>query len=473
MSKNKKSRKEGYTFTNAAGYSFGQVSLITANQSFSFLVFTFYFAVIRINVNLISIGFLLWSIWNAFNDPLIGYISDKTHTKWGRRRPYIMIGLVPLALAMFFLFSPPRAFGLANESGNFVYFIVIILIFELCYTIYDINLTSLFPELFITKEDRMKANNVRQVFAILGLIFAYVLPGLFISDYSAEESLPQYQIFGITITIIIIIVGIIFLKFSPKERVEFQQEYQTMPNFVQSFKLCLKNKSFRWFIPAVMANMYVNLMLTTIVPLYGKFVLDIGEGETLFLSLMLGLSFISAAIFITILWKPLTKKIGLRKGWMLSSLLWLISLIPFLFLQERWFGLIAFTFVGVGIAGGLYFPDITLSDIIDEDEVIHGTRREASFFGFYIFFLRITNIFVYFSISLVFSYAGWGDFDPILGTTEAVILGLRILAFVFPAIALAIIILMMYKFPLDKEQLDIIKEKLEEIHQEKKSRVTG
>jgi len=463
-----KDRSKEYSTKEAVAYSFGQISLITAYQAFTFLIFTFYFTIVKIDVNLITIGFLIWSIWNAFNDPILGYISDRTHTRWGRRRPYIMIALVPLALVMFLLFFPPLSYGITEGSANFIYFVIIILLFELCYTTYDINLTSMLPEIFITEDARTKANNIRQVFAIIGLIFAFILPGFFITDYSDPAYLNQYSMFGLTIAIIIVIVGFIFLKFTPRERAEFQQDYKKVPVFFTSFKTCMKNKSFRWAIPAFMGDFFVDTMLPTIVPLYGKYVLGIGEGETLFLSLLLGFTFISAAIFITFLWKPVARKIGIRKMWMLSSAVWIATLIPFMFINDKWSGLFFFFLVGIGLAGSLYSKDLIVSDIIDEDEVKTGTRRDASYFGIYIFFLRLANIAVFFAISLVFTNVGWAIFEPETITPE-IIMGLRILCFVFPTIALVIIILAMYKYPLHGQYLAKIQEKLKEIHEQKKS----
>lgn len=465
-----KKNDEEYTNKQAVAYSFGQISLITAYQSFTFLIFTFYFSVVRLSVVLISIGFLIWSIWNAFNDPLLGYISDRTHTRWGRRRPYIMIMLVPLALVMFFLFFPPLSYGITDDIANFLYFVIIILIFEMCYTTYDINLTSMLPEVFITEDARIKANNIRQVFAIVGLIFAFIFPSFFISDYSDPSSLPQYHFFGITLTIIIIIVGIIFLRFTPRERPEFQQDYKGVPGFIESFKTCMKNKSFRWAIIPFMCDFYVDTILPTIVPLYGKYVLGIGEGQTLMLSLLLGGSFISAAISITVIWKPIAKKIGIRKMWMLSSAVWIATLAPMMFISDAISGFIVFFLVGIGMAGSLYSKDLVVSDIIDEDEVLTGSRKDASYFGIYIFFLRIGYIFVFFSISMVFTNVGWTIFEPESVTAE-VILGLRLLGFVFPAIALTLLIIFMYKYPLHGEYQKEIKSKLAIIHQEKRTRL--
>ncbi|MFW9950348.1 MAG: MFS transporter [Candidatus Thorarchaeota archaeon] len=259
-----------YSTKGAIGYSFGQISLITSYQAFTFLVFSFYFTVVIKDVDLITIGFIIWSIWNAFNDPIMGFISDRTHTRWGRRRPYIMILLIPLAVVMFLLFFPPLTYGITNIFINFVYFVLIIVIFEFCYTTYDINITSMLPEVFISKEARIKANNIRQVFAIVGLIFAFLLPGFFIGDYLDPSYVNEYAFFGLTLTVIIIIVGLIFLKFTPRERKEFQQDHKNIPGFFTSFKTTLKSKSFRWAIPAFMGDFFVDTILPTIIPMYGN-----------------------------------------------------------------------------------------------------------------------------------------------------------------------------------------------------------
>lgn len=463
-------RTKEYSAKKAVAYSFGQISLITAYQSFTFLVFTFYFSVVLLPIHYITIGFVIWSVWNAFNDPLMGYISDRTHTKWGRRRPYIMIMLVPLALVMFFLFFPPASYGINVHLSNFLYFVIIIILFEFFYTTYDINLTSMLPEVFITEDARIKANNIRQVFAIFGLIFAFILPGFIITDYSDPAYLLEFAPFGLTLTIIIVIVGIIFLIFTPRERKEFQDDYKNVPGFFKSFKICLKNKSFRWAIPAFMGDFFVDTILPTILPLYGKYILKIGEGETLILSLLLGVTFISAAISITFIWKPIAKRVGVRKMWMISSAIWIITLIPLTFINDRISGFIVFFLVGIGLAGSLYSKDLIVSDIIDEDEVKIGIRRDASYFGIYIFFLRLANIFVFLAIGLVFTNVGWKIFTPDTITVGQEI-GLRLLGFLFPAIALVIIILAMYKYPLHGKYLAEIREKIKNIHEKKRVKV--
>lgn len=443
MSKSEKDiKKSKFSYKRGLSYSIGQMSDITAYQTFTFLIFTFYYAVVGVSVILIMIGFIIWALWNSFNDFLIGYLSDRTHTKWGRRYPYIMFSIIPLALLMFFLFTPLFPIGIENQIPNFVYFLIIIIIFELFFTMYDLNYTALFPELFITLDERTKANNLRQAFAILGLIMAFVLPGLFITDYSDPQSFGEYQFFGIIIAVIVIIPGLIFLKITPREKAEFKEDYKKTPRFVDSLKTCVKSKSFMWYIPAEVANWFVYGILPAIVPLYGKFVL--GITDTLILSLLLGVSFISAAIFMTILWKPVVQKIGPRKSWLISMSIWIATLIPLLFIGDMISGLIVFFLMGIGLSGSLYIIDIIISDIVDEDEINTGIRREGAYYGANMFLMHLSTVLVFLVIGPVLILSNWEVFDP-LNVTPEIIFGLRSLMAIFPSIALLIAILVIYK----------------------------
>ena len=470
MKENKKEEDEIYSIKRAASFATGQIADQAAYQTFTFLVFTFYFAVVKINITLITIGFIIWAVWNSFNDPMLGYLSDRTNTKFGRRLPYIMIGIIPLGVVMFLLFTPPLPIGVTNQLGNFIYFLIIIILFEFFYTMYSLNATSLFPETFISKEDRIKANNVRQVFLILGLVVAFILPGLFIEDYSlsSAKSLGEYQIFGIVVTIIIIAIGGIFIKFTPREKIEFKEDYKKAPGFFKTIKMCINSKSFRWYIPAEIANWFVYGILPTLVPLYAKAVLNMVDA--LMISLLLGCTFLSSAIFMTLLWKPVVKRVGNRKAWIISMATWILTLMPLMFLGENMeiIAMMVFFFIGLGLSGSLYIIDLVVSDIIDEDEVNTGIRREAGYYGVNAFFLRLAIIVVFLSIGPVFIIADWEVFT--IPASIEVQIGLRVLMFVYPAVALIIAILSIYKYPLYGKRLGQIKEKLVELHEQKKAR---
>ncbi len=466
MEKVKEIELKENTTKKAVTYSFAQLSDVTAYQTFTFLVFTFYYAVIGLDVRFISIGFIIWSVWNSLNDPILGYFSDRTHTRYGRRLPYIIIAFIPLAICMFLLFSPPKSFGITNASTNFIYFIITIILFELFYTMYSLNVTSLFPEIFNSFDERVRANKIRQTFSIIGLFVAFLLPGFIISDFSDPKSIVQYQIFGIVIMLIVIAGVVLFLKFGPKERKEFQNDYKSTPNFIDSIKTCFKSKSFRWYIPAEVANWFVFSMFPTLIPLYGKFVL--GVNDALILSLLMGIVFISAMIFINFFWKPVVEKIGPKKAWLTSMSILIAAMVPLMFISDVISGFIVFFLIGIGFAGSMYLIDIFVSDIVDEDETKTGVRREASYYGVNALCLRLNTVLVFLAIGLVFTNVGWAVYEP-ENVTPAVIMGLRVLMFVFPAIAITIGIIAISRYPLHGDTLQKVKAEIEKLHGQKRA----
>ena len=91
----------------AIAYSIGQIPEVGMYQYFNMFVFTFYFFVVGLNIIYIVIGFVIWSIWNAINDPLIGALSDRTRSKYGRRKPWIIGGVIPVLFILVLVFAPP------------------------------------------------------------------------------------------------------------------------------------------------------------------------------------------------------------------------------------------------------------------------------------------------------------------------------------------------------------------------------
>ncbi|MFX0018668.1 MAG: MFS transporter [Promethearchaeota archaeon] len=471
VNKNSKLERKKFSYKRAAAYGIGQLSDIASYQAFTFLTFTFYFAVVGIEIFWISIGFIIWSIWNSFNDTFIGHLSDRTHTKYGRRFPWIMVALFPIALIMFLLFTPPATWGFSDIIGNYIYFLVIIIVFELFFTMYDINFTALYPEIFLTEEERTKGNNVRQLFAIFGLIAAFIMPGLFISSYTSPKP-GEYPLYGIIVAIVVIVPGLLFIKFSPKERVEFREDYKNAPKFFNTLKFCVKSKSFIRYIPAEIANWFVYGMLPVIVPLYGEFIL--GFEDPLMISLLLGATFLSAALFMTLLWKPLVQRLGPRKSWLISMSIWIATLAPLFFLNSAMpflevIAFIVFFLIGIGLSGSLYIIDIIIADIVDEDEVNTGARREGGYYGVNIFFQRFATVFVFLIIGPVFLIADYPYFTGSI--TPEIEFGFRSLMFIYPAIALLIAIIAIFFYPLDGKRLKQVKEQRERIHQEKKSKM--
>ena len=193
-----KQSEDTLTTKDTIFYSFAGVADVMSYQMFSFYIFIFYFSVKGLDIDWVTLAFILWSIWNAINDPLLGALSDRTASKWGRRRPWIIGSLIPLTILIVLLWTP---FATTSE-GIFIYFLIIINLFDTFFTMYSLNQTSLFPEMFTDLQARAKANNYVQIFNIIGLLIATLLPSIFIPEFDKPEYAGEYITSGIIAAIL-------------------------------------------------------------------------------------------------------------------------------------------------------------------------------------------------------------------------------------------------------------------------------
>ncbi|MHA1669021.1 MAG: MFS transporter [Promethearchaeota archaeon] len=429
------------------------------NSAFNLWVFTFYFAAVKLDVNFIRTAFIIWTIWNAINDPLVGYISDRTNSRWGRRRLYIMIGVIPVLVMEILIWLPP----VSGEIAQFFYLLIMLLVYDTAYTLIALPTDSLFPELYTTVEERTQVNTLRQILAAIGLILAALIPGIFIGDQSTRDG---YLMNGIITTIIVGVAMIIFLKWGAIEREEFKLDYKQGFSYFQSLKHTFKNKGFVLYIIMFFLYEFILLLLGSIVPLFSAEVLETTSAfET---SILMGALYI-IGIMSMFLWKKIDVKLGGKVGYGLSMIAYVIASIPMLFIDSYIPALITVIFMGIGFGGMLYFIWYIVADCIDDDELKTGVRREGSFFGIANFFMRLSMVLSITTISLVFTETGWEEYIPNPGVD--VISGLRFLFVIVPAIALGLSLVCLYFYPFSKKKVLEMKVKLAELHKDKMEKV--
>jgi len=456
--KNEKSSSQRYGLGQKLAFGQGSFAAWFINSAFNVWVFTFYFVAVKLPIMYIMLAFILWTIWNAFNDPMIGYLSDRTHTRFGRRRPYIMVGTIPILIIEIILWIPPTN----SYFITFLYLLIILICYDLFYTSVTLSFDTLFPELYNSVEERAQVNTIKQIFATIGLIAAFLIPGLFIAEISDKQG---YLINGIVTSIIVGITLLIGIIWGTKERKEFTLDHQHEFTLFKGLKYTLKSRGFVLYTIMFFLYEYVILLLGTVVQLYGKHILHSTPFMT---SLLLGVMFIMG-IFTVLIWMKLDIKLGSRKAYMIAIIAYFIPSLWLLFIDTYAIALITVIIMGIGFGGMLYFIYLIIADVIDEDELKTGVRREGTFFGITNFFMRLAMILSIVTVSLVFTSTGWETYTPNPGAD--VILGIKILVVVFPGIALGVSLICLYLYPYTKQRVQEMKQELKTLHEKKMDKV--
>ena len=391
----------------------------------------------------------------------------------GRRIPWMVGATIPLAIVMILLFTPPIA--LNSDLINFIYFFIILILFDTTYTAFNLNYNAIFSEMYVTMEARSSTGKVRISFVMIALIFAFLLPTLIIEDLlvgnpqtpaTISKALGEYQLTGIIAAVVIIITYFIILKWGVKEPKYISKDAETAMSFTKTLKTTFKNKSFLWFlIPALGTWIAINI-LPTLAPLFMTHALGVTDTELI--GYALALQFIVAAVS-TPLWEKIRVKKGARMAGLIGIAAWIIPVIVFAFSIDIEIVFIVQIFNGIGLGGGLYFYDQCIAEIIDEDEVMHGTRRSGIYYAILNFFIRLSWIINFVLIGIVFSTTDWQSYDPNPGVNT--ILGLQILMGVYPAIILGLSLIGLYFYPIKGEKLAENRRNLSELHKQKQEKL--
>ncbi|MHA2431259.1 MAG: MFS transporter [Promethearchaeota archaeon] len=445
-------------------FACGEVGDNMALNTFTFLIFTFYFTVVRIPTTVMTLGFIFWALWNAINDPLIGYLSDKTKSRWGRRIPWMIGATAPLGILMVLLFTPPSTYDV-NQSV-FIYFIIILILFDIVYTAFNLNYNALFSEMFVDMKVRSSTGRIRIMFVLIATAFALAFPTFIIEDitniHSNPETLTQYLIVGIVAAIIIFVFYILMLKWGVKDPKHISKDAETAMPFIKTLKFTFKHKSFLWFLFPALGTWLVINILPTLAPLFFTYAVGITDAELIGILLLVNLL---VAALSTPLWEMIRVKKGARMSGLIGTAVWIVTVLLFAFSINFEMALVCMIFMGFGLGGGLYFYDQCIAEIIDEDEITHGVRRSGIYYAVINFFIRLSMILNFVIIGLVFTSTDWYSYTPNPGVD--VVVGLRVLMGIYPAIVLVLSLIGLYFYPIKGTRLAENRKKLTELHEKK------
>lgn len=154
--------------------------------------------------------FLVARIWDAFNDPMMGFVVDNTRTKWGKFRPWILIGAVLNSVVLVFLFHKPA--GMTGTS-MYIYFSVMYILWGMTYTIIDIPYWSMLPSLSSTKEERDSMSVIPRIFASLAWLIMGAFAVKMVAVLGKGDDAKGYSLLAVGIAVIFVITSVITVVF--------------------------------------------------------------------------------------------------------------------------------------------------------------------------------------------------------------------------------------------------------------------
>jgi len=444
-------------------YGFGNLGQALIYHLIGTFLIYFYVNEIRLDPALVGIGFsIAYGIWNSINDPIAGYISDRTRTRWGRRIPYVLFG-TPLMVLLFILiwFPPIKDIPLSNSYNIwlFLYFIIIIGIFELLYTFVTVGWNALFPEMFQDLKERIEASIYRQVAAMIGLIIGFVIAPQIIAYFTKEfGTLNGWALTGALLGCISGGAFMISLLGSIEKK-EFSMA-GTLP-IISAFKITLTNKSFITAALCILMISWTWSLLSAISPFFVEYMLGGTIADVTFISAPILLM----AIIFYPLWRKIGIKYGTKKTLTISYILEILFLLSFVLIADNVLkAIIIMIFYGFSNSGVTLVREILIPDVIDEDEIKTGLRREGVYLGVTTFVDRFALGLTGISTIIIFSLSGFvpGALQP-----PNVILNMRILTSVIIIIATLCFLISMKYYPLGAEKVNEIKSMLEKLRKEK------
>ena len=369
-------------------YASGSLGVALSYQAFGTYLQFLYIDILGLKASLVGVGWSLYGIWNAVNDPLAGHLSDRTRSRWGRRTPWIAGAFLPMGLFFYLLWVPPAPLLRGGQAPLFVWFMAVVLIFDLLWTLVVMNWTALFPEMIPEPGERAGVSGWRQLFSVLGLLVGVALPPVLVgADWSGRGGMAALLA---TITSLTFGLALLGIRERPADPAE------PALGFGASLRASWRSRPFRWFLVANLHKELIYSLLTASVPFWAKYVLGIRAPVTAFgvpLDPMLQNSLLLAATFVMALpaiplWTALARRLGARRAWQAAQTTFALSMLGVFLAGDFFQGVASMSFAGLSLSGLLVTPDLLISEVIDDDERVTGRRREGMYFGLNGFVIR-------------------------------------------------------------------------------------
>jgi GPH family glycoside/pentoside/hexuronide:cation symporter len=378
--------------------------------------------------------------FDALTDPLMGWVTDRTRTRWGRRRPWIMLGAPFTAVAFVALFAPPES--LTPHSAA-IWFALAYVLYYLFQTVYEIPHGGLGPELTLDYNERNVLFGWRAPFLVGGTMVASTLPPI-LKDLMGGTR-PGFLVFAIFFGVLLVALYA-NLVWRVREREDFV--YRAPNPLVPGVRRVMRNRAFRILLAVYVTGSITGAIPGLMMPYFTKYVLQ-PENPDKWLGIFLFLYFGSGFLCLP-LWIALARRVGKKVAWLVSFVPGTTGSLMIFFLLgpgDLVATAIVLVWAGSAFSAGMFLGPSMQADVIDYDELYTGRRREAQYNGLWSVMTKFTvipSMAVPLAILAVYGYA------PNVPQTETVQTVIRTIFGVAPAVTSIVAFVIALRFPIDQ-----------------------
>ena len=338
---------------------------------------------------LVGTALMVGRIVDAFVNPLVGWSSDNTRwKKWGRRRPFVLVGIIPMTISFILLFNPPIFLltlfpGGPGEIFLIAFLFIIISVFDALFTFVFVPIYALLPEIAPTSKERITLSVWGNIFALLANIVGVVIAPIMYDNVGFSTT---SIILGILV--LLTILAVLPIQELPGEDIQKQPRV----SLKESLRTSLQNNSYQIYLVNQIGMQFSFRILNAVMPFFAVSVLLLELDELMIVTA----PWIAVAIVSFPIWGILARPhfLGKKRAYIASMIIFTFPLLlNFLFLafpgnsqansQARL--IIAFVmicFIGFGMGGLWIFPPTIVGDIVDDEERRLGLRRESMYYAF-------------------------------------------------------------------------------------------
>lgn len=441
--------EEKLGFWRKVGYGLGDIYGGGYAVILSFYYLIFLTDVVRLNPGLAGTVILISKIYDAITDPFEGVISDRTRTKLGRRRPYLLAG-IPLVLLTFFgLFYPVN---FEQETSRFLFVLGTYLLFSTVVSIVMLNYNALQSELSLNYNERTALSSARIFFSAVSSIICALAPMEIVKAF--PDVRQGYIVMGLAIGTFFAL-PFVFTFFSVREREEFQKppaKFNLRDTLIEPFRM----KSFVYVLLMFALASVAADTVSSVTVYFMKYHIGRGNEANYVAGSMLAFQVVALAFF-----TGYSRRTSKRQSFITGVGIWLVAMLFSILLGPQNPRFVIYLFaacVGFGLGG--YFVSIysIFPDLPDVDELRTGERREGIFGALITLVRKASGAIGIFIVSQILNWAGYVSpvAEVVNGTTRLIdqpqsaefVLVLRVVFVAVPLVLLGLAIYFTTRLPI-------------------------